>query len=49
MDPSVLTEKVEKLMAAGTNVKSKSGGNTTKRAPIKKKTFTSRPKKTKAV
>jgi hypothetical protein len=41
MDPSVFTEKVEKLMASGTQAKGKSGGNTAKKAPIKKK---SRPK-----
>ena len=41
MDPSVFTEKVEKLMAGGGNTKGKSGGSTAKKAPIKKK---SRPK-----
>ena len=36
MDPSVFTEKVEKLMASGTNVKSKPGGKPAGKAPIKK-------------
>ena len=39
MNPSAFTEKVEKLMASGTNVKSKSakpGGNTVKKASTKK-------------
>ena len=36
MDPSVFTEKVQKLMASGTQAKSKSGGNAAKKAPIKK-------------
>ena len=38
-DPSVFTEKVEKLMASGTSAKvkaAKPGGNTAKKAPIKK-------------
>ena len=51
-DPSVFTDKVDKLMSSGTNVKSKSakpGGNTAKKAPIKKKASTSRPKKAKSV
>jgi hypothetical protein len=49
MDPSVFKEKVEKLMAAGTNVKSMSVGKPAGKAPIKKKTSTSRPKKSKTV
>ena len=36
MGPSALTEKVEKLMASGTNVKSKSSGKPAGKAPIKK-------------
>jgi hypothetical protein len=36
MDPSAFTEKVEKLMASGTSAKGKPGGNTAKKAPIKK-------------
>ena len=49
MGLSAITEKVEKLMASGTNVKSKSSGKPAGKAPIKKKTSTSRPKKTKTV
>ena len=36
MGPSAFTEKVEKLMASGTNVKSKSVGKPAGKAPIKK-------------
>jgi hypothetical protein len=52
MDPSVFTEKVEKLMAAGGDAKAKSAkpvGNTAKRAAIKKQPSTSSRKKSKAV
>ena len=38
MDPSAFTEKVEKLMAAGTNVKSKSSGKPARSTPKKKST-----------
>ena len=35
-DPSVFTDKVDKLLSGGTNAKGKPGGNTAKKAPIKK-------------
>ena len=47
-DPSVFTTKVEKLMASGTDAKGKTAraaGNTTKKAPIKKKATPSKRKK----
>jgi hypothetical protein len=52
MDPSVFTDKVEKLMASGAQAKSKStkpGGNSTKKAPIKKQASTSSRRKAKSV
>ena len=48
-DPSVFTEKVEKLLSGGGNAKVKTAANTTKKAPIKKKASTSSTKKAKSV
>ena len=45
MNPSAFTEKVDRLMASGTGAKSKSSGKPAGKAPIKKKTSTTRPKK----
>ena len=50
MDPSVFTEKVEKLMASGTNAKSKdSSERQPRRAPIKKPAPANPRKKAKTV
>ena len=51
-DPSVFTDKVDKLLAGSGNAKvktAKTAANTTKKAPIKKKASTSSTKKAKAV
>ena len=45
MDPSVFTEKVEKLMASGTDAKSKSSGKPARSTPKKKSTAPSSRKK----
>ena len=45
MDPSAFTEKVEKLMASGTNVKSKSSGKPARSTPKKKSSAPSSRKK----
>ena len=47
-DPSVFTAKVDKLLASGTDAKGKTAraaGNTTKKAPVKKKATPSKRKK----
>ena len=47
-DPSVFTAKVDKLLASGTDEKDKTAraaGNTTKKAPVKKKATPSKRKK----
>jgi hypothetical protein len=49
MDPSVFTEKVEKLMAAGTVAKGKTAGNPTKSTSRKKATPANPRKKSKIV
>ena len=48
-DPSVFTEKVDKLMAPGGQAKGKSAGNTSKKTPSKKATPANPRKKAKSV
>ena len=49
MNPSVFTEKVEKLMASGANVKGKSAGKPARSAPKKKSTSATSRRKSKTV